>query len=237
MNDIDVTLEDCLDRWNVSKTQDNIESIIRCLDNNQTYRDDFGQYFTHDIIQIVGKNLRILRYKPGQIVHLSGDEKVGVMIMLKGKVHSYINQSDIDSMKSHMNLSHFLKMTKQDLRVSTNTMMLEQYGIESIKKKFVASKDKKLHQLSITNREGIVEIVKNIFHTNRDDIVSFRHEDVNDVKIRSQSIVDYIDHIKVDKRSSNNNNIDIDSSRIVTYNDISPINSIKYAVRTLNNIG
>ena len=189
-----LSLEQSLQRWSHMKSQESIEAVIACLGQNQNYMENFPGLLTAETVSKIGKCLRIIKYRPGQVLHLSGDEAVGVMVLLKGRVLSYMTPTDIEAMRSSMNLNNFLRMARQDLRVGTSLIMLEQYGIESIKKKFVSNKDKKKNQLAVIQQQDILQIAQRVLHSNCEKLLSFKPLEVPEVLEYSQNITDFVDY-------------------------------------------
>ena len=193
MAESSLSLEQSLQRWREVKSQEHIEAVVACLSELQNYRENFPSLLTAETVGKVGKSLRVLRYRPGQVLHLSGDEAVGVMVALKGRVVSYMTPSDVEAMRSSMNLNNFLRMARQDLRAGTSLIMLEQYGIESIKKKFVSNKDKKRNQLAVTQPQDILLIAQRALHSSCDKLLTFKPLEVPEALKYSQNIADYLD--------------------------------------------
>jgi CRP-like cAMP-binding protein len=176
------------------KSQENIEAVVACLSQNQNFTENFAGLLTAETVAKVGKSLRVIKYRPGQVVHFSGDEAVGVMVVLKGRVLSFMTPTDIETMRSSMNLNNFLRMARQDLRVGTSLIMLEQYGIDSIKKKFVSNKVKQRNQLALTHPQEVLQIAQRALHSNSDKLLTFKPLEVPDVMHYSQNISDYVEH-------------------------------------------
>jgi hypothetical protein len=151
------SLKELLDGWAKRKDIGMLRQIIVKLRESVVFQTELGQYLRDGVIDAAWPQMRLLRFKAGQVIHLAKDDPIGIFSIICGKVKVHLLPDGIDAMKQNMNFTYFLKNLRQDLKMNSSCLLIEQHGIDSIKKKFFTIKDKRREPHEISHSEERLE--------------------------------------------------------------------------------
>ena len=121
-----------------------VREIFEACSGRTNFVEETPSYFQDELFFLKAwPRLQVVQYLPGEVVHLPGEESIGIMIVNYGRLQGYLAPDGFEEARKETNLKYLGKNVKQDIRVINNLNLLENQGLDPFRRKFLNYKDAK----------------------------------------------------------------------------------------------